>query len=86
MTEKEKATGILRHYFKLKHDISNFEVLDIQNRMIDISLVVTDSAFADPYIDIHFVDFKQRAITGTIDISLAEMYVNGKVDEVELSE
>ena len=76
--EEEKATQILSEYFKLRHGISNFNLLNIQDNIADIYLIATDNIFSDPYVSIHLVDFRDKEVTGTIDMKLAEMYVSSE--------
>mgnify|MGYP006435940643 CR=1 FL=1 len=86
MTTKEKKLKFLKHYFKIEHNISNFEVLNIQNDMIGVSFIALGKEFIDPYIDILTVNFSTRELTGIIDLSLAKKHVQDKIDEVELFE
>ena len=84
--EKLKVDSILSHYLRLKHNVDEFEIHDIQNNMVDVSLFATGKGIADPYINIQEVNFKDKRVTGTIDISLAKMYVQDNIKEVELFE
>ena len=86
MTTKEKQLKFLKHYFKLEHNISSFEVLNIQNDNIGVCFIANGDEFIDPYIDILTVNFKTRELTGIIDLSLAKMYVQNNVENIELFE
>ena len=86
MTEKEKATGILRHYFKLKHDVNDFTIYEINNDNVYLSLRVTSTDFRNDDLRIIYIDFTDNKILGTIDIEDAREYVKTNINEVELFE
>ena len=80
--EKLKVDSILSHYLRLKHNVDEFEIHDIQNNMVDVSLFATGKGIADPYINIQEINFKDKRVSGTIDIELAKMYVKSNVDDI----
>ena len=79
-----KAESIVSHYLRLKHDVYEYEIHDVQNNMVDVSFISTSKGFADPYINIESVNFKDKRVTGTLDVGLAKMYVQDNFDEAEL--
>ena len=85
MTTKEKVTGILERYFNIRDDVEDFEILKIQNNMVDVSFIATGKGFADSYINIQSINFKNKEIVGIIDIELVQLYVQNNVENIEIS-
>ena len=86
MTTKEKATGILRHYLKLKYDVDQFEVDTIYDHEVGINFTFKDMLFTNDEMRIIFIDFYKKRIYAAIDIEDAREYVKTNINEVELFE
>ena len=86
MTEREKATGILKHYFKLRYNIDQFTIFEINEDTIYLSLIVNSLNFHNYDLKIIDVNFLDSKILGSIDKGKAWEYVKANINDLELFE
>ena len=90
MTSKEKANVILKGYLKLKYDVDDFTIYNIDGDTIRLSFKFENKLiFSNDGMRVISVEFSENKIFAAVDIVRAENYLKKRynnMNKVEIHE
>mgnify|MGYP006446306101 CR=1 FL=1 len=83
MTTQERANVILKGYFKLKHDVDNFTIYNIDGDTVRLSFKFKNNlTFINDRMRVISVEFSEKKIFAAVDLVRAENYLQKRYNDV----
>ena len=79
MMPQDEAARTLKHYLKIRHNVDEFEINNINGDTISVDFIFKDMIFNNDGMRIVYIDFYAKKIYAAIDIDTAKAYLQKQV-------